>query len=121
MTELAARSDLQKSLAATSDELIEQLIKADEVVIGLPMYNLGVPTTSKAWNDRLARAGKTFKYTETRPVGLLEDKAFNQAQQDINAIVPLRLNTIVSDSLDSAINSLRRCQTSAEVINAAFT
>ncbi len=74
MTEPAARNDQQKALAATSDELIERLVKADEVVIGLPMYNLGVPSTFKAWIDRLARAGKTFKYTETGPVGLLEDK-----------------------------------------------
>ena len=40
----------------------------------MPMYNFGVPSTFKAWIDRIARAGITFKYTETGPVGLLKDK-----------------------------------------------
>ena len=44
------------------------------LVIGMPMYNFGVPSTFKAWVDRLARAGVTFKYTENGPVGLLADK-----------------------------------------------
>jgi FMN-dependent NADH-azoreductase len=44
------------------------------VIIGMPMYNFGVPSTFKAWIDRVARAGITFKYTETGPQGLLTNK-----------------------------------------------
>jgi FMN-dependent NADH-azoreductase len=43
-------------------------------VIGVPVYNFGVPAALKAWIDLVARAGVTFKYTETGPVGLLNDK-----------------------------------------------
>lgn len=74
MTAPEARTSEQAELAGISDALLSRLIEADEVVIGLPMYNLGVPSTFKAWIDRLARAGKSFKYTETGPVGLIADK-----------------------------------------------
>ena len=74
MTAPEERTQAQAELAAISDVLLSRLVEADEVVIGLPMYNLGVPSTFKAWIDRLARAGKSFKYTETGPVGLIADK-----------------------------------------------
>ena len=74
MTAPEERTQAQAELAAISDALLSGLEEADEVVIGLPMYNLGVPSTFKAWIDRLARAGKSFKYTETGPVGLIADK-----------------------------------------------
>lgn len=74
MTSPEERTQAQAELAAISDALLSRLEEADEVVIGLPMYNLGVPSTFKAWIDRLARAGKSFKYTETGPVGLIADK-----------------------------------------------
>ena len=74
MTSPEERTQAQAELAAISDALLSRLVEADEVVIGLPMYNLGVPSTFKAWIDRLARAGKSFKYTETGPVGLIADK-----------------------------------------------
>ncbi|MBU2343966.1 MAG: NAD(P)H-dependent oxidoreductase, partial [Gammaproteobacteria bacterium] len=81
MTEMAAwmtpesdRSDEQNALAALSDQAIAQIRKADAIVIGVPMYNFGVPSQLKAYFDRLARAGITFKYTESGPVGLLQDK-----------------------------------------------
>ena len=74
MTAPKERTQAQSELAAISDALLSRLEEADEVVIGLPMYNLGVPSTFKAWIDRLARAGKSFKYTETGPVGLIADK-----------------------------------------------
>lgn len=74
MTAPEERTQAQAELAAISDALLSRLEEADEVVIGLPMYNLGVPSTFKAWIDRLARAGKSFKYTETGPVGLIADK-----------------------------------------------
>lgn len=68
------RSVLQAAMVAESDELIEELRHADVVVIGLPMYNFGIPSTLKAWIDHIARVGQTFKYTENGPVGLLEDR-----------------------------------------------
>jgi len=68
------RSPEQAFIAAESDELIDELRQADVVVIGLPMYNFGIPSTLKAWIDHVARVGHTFKYTETGPVGLLQDK-----------------------------------------------
>jgi FMN-dependent NADH-azoreductase len=68
------RSDEQALAVAESDELIAELQAADEVVIGLPMYNFGIPSTLKAWIDHVARAGVTFRYSETGPVGLLADR-----------------------------------------------
>lgn len=57
-----------------SDDLIAEVRHVDAIAIAVPMYNFGVPSTLKAWLDRLARAGVTFKYTENGPIGLLEDK-----------------------------------------------
>lgn len=55
---------------ALVDAVVEEFLSADVVVIGAPMYNFSVPTQLKAWIDRLAQAGRTFRYTETGPVGL---------------------------------------------------
>jgi FMN-dependent NADH-azoreductase len=68
------RSAEQSAFAGESDRLIEELDSADTIVLGLPMYNFGIPSTLKAWIDHVARAGKTFKYTENGPVGLLADR-----------------------------------------------
>ena len=57
-----------------SDALIEELRNADTVVLGLPMYNFGIPSQLKAYFDHIARAGVTFRYTENGPVGLLTGK-----------------------------------------------
>jgi FMN-dependent NADH-azoreductase len=53
---------------------LDELLAADVVVIGAPMYNFSIPTPLKSWIDRIAVAGKTFQYTATGPVGLLEEK-----------------------------------------------
>ena len=68
------RTDEQHAHVSASDELIDELRSADVVVIGLPMYNFGIPSTLKAWIDHIARAGKTFRYTDAGPVGLLADR-----------------------------------------------
>lgn len=68
------RSEQQNAIVAFSDTLIQEIREADEVVLGLPLYNFGVPSQMKAYFDHLARAGVTFKYTETGPVGLIDDK-----------------------------------------------
>jgi len=69
-----ARSDDQRQALALSDTLIAELNAADTIVIGLPIYNFGVPAALKAWVDLVARAGVTFTYTETGPKGALEGK-----------------------------------------------
>jgi FMN-dependent NADH-azoreductase len=64
----------QQALVDFSDSLIHEIITADAIVIGVPLYNFGIPSTLKAYFDQLARAGITFTYTETGPVGLLANK-----------------------------------------------
>lgn len=64
----------QQAALAGSDEMIRELEEADEVVLGLPMYNFTLPSTLKAYFDHIARAGVTFRYTETGPEGLLADR-----------------------------------------------
>src|SRR5690349_16959027 len=68
------RTPEQQAVTDYSDALIEELRQADVVVIGVPTYNFGVPSTLKAYFDHVARAGVTFRYTEKGPVGLLTGK-----------------------------------------------
>jgi FMN-dependent NADH-azoreductase len=68
------RSVEQQAVIAYSDALIGELRRADVLVLGLPMYNFGVPSQLKAWFDHIARAGETFKYTEKGAVGLITGK-----------------------------------------------
>jgi FMN-dependent NADH-azoreductase len=68
------RSPEQVRAARLSDEAVAELQAADVIVIGAPMYNFSVSSGLKAWIDHVARAGLTFKYTETGPVGLLQNK-----------------------------------------------
>lgn len=74
MTKPDERSAEQKAVVAYSDALIKELKEADVIVLGLPMYNLGVPSNLKAYFDHIARAGETFKYTESGPAGLVTGK-----------------------------------------------
>ena len=68
------RSAEQQAVVDYSDGLIAELKAADVIVIGLPLYNFGVPSTLKAYFDHIARAGVTFRYTEKGPVGQLTGK-----------------------------------------------
>ena len=68
------RTPAQAAIAGHSDALVDELRAADTIVLGLPMYNFGVPSTLKAYFDHIARAGVTFRYTEKGPVGLLTGK-----------------------------------------------
>src|SRR5882672_10703411 len=68
------RTPAQQAVVDYSDALIGELKRADVVVLGLPMYNFGVPSTLKAYFDHVARVGETFKYAEMVPVGLLTGK-----------------------------------------------
>ncbi|HRO26338.1 MAG TPA: NAD(P)H-dependent oxidoreductase [Luteimonas sp.] len=60
--------------AARGEAVLRQFLDADVVVIGAPMYNFGIPSSLKAWIDRIAVNGKTFRYTESGPVGLAGGK-----------------------------------------------
>ncbi len=60
--------------AVLSDALIDELADADVVVIGAPMHNFSTPSGLKTWIDHVARAGRTFRYSEAGPMGLLADK-----------------------------------------------
>lgn len=68
------RSAAQRAALATSDALVEELVAADVVIIGAPMYNFGIPASLKAWIDMIARARLTFRYTPNGPEGLLRGK-----------------------------------------------
>jgi FMN-dependent NADH-azoreductase len=69
-----ARTPAQAQVVAYSDALIDEIKRADTIVLGLPMYNFAVPSTLKAYFDHIARAGVTFKYTDKGAVGLLTGK-----------------------------------------------
>ena len=64
----------QAAALALSDDLIAEIREADTLLVGLPIYNFGVPASLKAWIDLVARAGVTFRYTPDGPIGLLEGK-----------------------------------------------
>lgn len=68
------RDAAQKHEAALGEQSIEEFLAADAIVIGAPMYNFSIPSQLKAWIDRIAVAGKTFRYTESGPEGLAGGK-----------------------------------------------
>ena len=70
----AERTPEQQAVAGFSDTLVEELRRADVIVIGLPMYNFGLPSSLKAYFDHVARAGVTFRYTDKGAQGLLTGK-----------------------------------------------
>lgn len=74
MTAAEERTVEQQMIVDQSDELIAELVNADQIIMGVPMYNFAVPSQMKAYFDLLARAGVTFRYTENGPVGLIDDK-----------------------------------------------
>lgn len=73
-TAVNERTKDQKTSLILSDTLVNELNNAELIVIGLPIYNFGVPAAFKAWIDQVVRAKLTFKYTDTGPVGLLNNK-----------------------------------------------
>ena len=68
------RDAAQKHEAELAERTLEEFLAADAIVIGAPMYNFAIPSQLKAWIDRIAVAGKSFKYTENGPVGLAGGK-----------------------------------------------
>jgi FMN-dependent NADH-azoreductase len=69
-----AATDVQRRENVVSERLVTQFLAADVVVLAAPMYNFTVPTQVKAWIDRIAQAGRTFRYTEKGPEGLAKGK-----------------------------------------------
>jgi FMN-dependent NADH-azoreductase len=69
-----SRTVEQKALLAPSDELIQELETADEIVIGVPMHNFSIPASLKLWIDQIVRSGRTFVYGADGPQGLLTGK-----------------------------------------------
>ena len=64
----------QREVGALSDRMIEELQRADLIVIGSPMHNFGISSQLKTWFDTIIRAGRTFSYGEQGPEGLLKGK-----------------------------------------------
>ena len=73
-TPAGQRTPVQAARVALDDVLIDEIKAADVVVLGVPMYNFGVPSHLKNWIDAISRAGVTFRYTANGPEGLLKDK-----------------------------------------------
>lgn len=69
-----ATTEAERSENALSEKLVSQFLAADVVVVGAPMYNFTVPSQLKAWIDRIAQSGRTFKYTDKGAVGLAAGK-----------------------------------------------
>jgi len=67
-------TEAQRAENAVSEQLVSQFLAAEVIVIGAPFYNFSIPTQLKAWIDRLAQPGRTFKYVEAGPVGLATGK-----------------------------------------------
>ena len=72
--DLAAGIELVNADWIEANFTVDELTAADAIVIGTPIYNFSIPASLKAWVDMVARARKTFRYTENGPVGLLSDK-----------------------------------------------
>jgi len=70
----AAPTEAQRFENAVSERLVRQFLAADVIVVGAPLYNFSIPTQLKAWIDRVAQSGRTFKYTEKGAVGLAGGK-----------------------------------------------
>lgn len=85
----ASLSQEQKHENHISETLVTQFLEADVIVVGVPLYNFSIPSQLKSWIDRLAQAGRTFRYTENGPIGLAGDKTL---------IVALTRGGVYSDS-----------------------
>ncbi|MDQ7948816.1 MAG: NAD(P)H-dependent oxidoreductase [Pedobacter sp.] len=68
------RTSANLSAIRHSDVAVAEIMEADEIVIGAPMYNFGIPSALKAWIDHICRSGLTFTYGENGPKGLIKNK-----------------------------------------------
>jgi FMN-dependent NADH-azoreductase len=65
---------VDQAIAEAGEQAMQEFLDSDVIVMGAPMYNFSVPSTLKAWIDRVAVAGRTFRYTENGPEGLAKGK-----------------------------------------------
>ncbi|MBP0636838.1 FMN-dependent NADH-azoreductase [Cupriavidus sp. AcVe19-6a] len=85
-------SAVQQAELERTEQLLAEFLAADVLVLGVPQYNFGIPSQLKAWFDRIAQAGRTFKYTENGPIGLAGGKRVivvssrGGVRQDANAL-----------------------------------
>jgi FMN-dependent NADH-azoreductase len=70
----ATLTETQQRENAVSENLVSRFLAADVIVVGAPLYNFSIPSQLKAWIDRIAQPGRTFRYTEQGPVGLAAGK-----------------------------------------------
>ncbi len=70
----AQQTQAHRQAIALSDTLIAELVEADSIVIGAPMYNFSIPFPLKAWIDQIVRRSRTFSYGPDGPKGLLKNK-----------------------------------------------
>jgi FMN-dependent NADH-azoreductase len=73
-TAVDERSSEQNKCLEMSDIFVDELNSADLIVMGIPIYNFGVPAAFKAWIDQIVRSKLTFKYGDNEPVGLVKNK-----------------------------------------------
>lgn len=67
-------TDAERRENQINEQLVSQFLRADMIVVGAPMYNFSIPSQLKAWIDRVAQAGRTFRYTAQGPEGLAGGK-----------------------------------------------
>ena len=73
-TKFGDLADEQKKTLSLSDKLVAEIEAADTLIIGVAVYNFSIPASLKLWVDLICRAGKTFKYSDKGPEGLMTDK-----------------------------------------------
>jgi FMN-dependent NADH-azoreductase len=69
-----SRTPEQKAALALSDKLVDELLSADEIVLGVAMYNFSIPAVLKLWIDQISRAGRTFTFSSNGPEGLVKGR-----------------------------------------------
>jgi FMN-dependent NADH-azoreductase len=102
------RTPEQANTVRLSDSLVDELLAADVIVIGAPMYNFSVSSTLKAWIDHIARAGRTFQYGATGAVGLVTGKKvfIVTATGGVYSEGPLQANDFLATYLRSVLGFL---------------
>ena len=108
-TPAEARSAEQNQAVAFADQLIDELMQADMVVIALPMYNFTIPSMLKAWVDHVARAGVTFQYTDTGPVGLLSGKKAYLVPPNFNLLADINSRGLIVSAQSEEYDFISRC------------
>ncbi len=100
------RTPRQHELLEQSDILVDELIRADTIVIAAAMINFGVPSTLKTWIDYVARPGRTFRYTERGTEGLLKGRRaiLVLARGGVYSVGPLKANEHDESHLRSVLN-----------------